>query len=108
MRDDGISRRRFLTGGAGSEPPYFVSSAVVRAFPHCAQAVASAIAALPGAEVHAVEDSRIVVVLEARESGANGARLAEIALMEGVLSANLVYEQADVSAGGEDDVSHQA
>jgi nitrate reductase NapD len=64
--------------------------------------VAEAIAALPGAEVHAVEGSKIVIVLEGRESGEIGARLAQIALMDGVLAANLVYEHVERLVGDED------
>jgi nitrate reductase NapD len=94
-----IGRRQFLTGRAAPDP-LLISSAVVHAFPERAQAVATAIAGLPGTEVHAVSGAKIVIVLEGCSSGEIGARLAEIALMDGVLAANLVYEQA-VPADGE-------
>jgi nitrate reductase NapD len=98
-------RRRFLTGQAAPpEADYLVSSAVVSAFPERAAAVAEMIATLPGAEVHVVEGSKIVIVLEGRESGEIGARLAQIALMDGVLAANLVYEHVE-RLTGDDDVS---
>jgi nitrate reductase NapD len=90
------SRRKFLTGGsAPPEQSYLISSAVVSAFPERAAAVAQAIARLPGAEVRAIHGSKIVIVLEGRESGEIGARLTEIALMDGVLAANLVYEHVE-------------
>ena len=103
------SRRRFLKGaGAQSQDTYVISSAVVRAFPERAQSVADAIAKLDGAEVSAVQDSKIVILIEGSESGAIGATLAQIALMDGVLSASLVYEHAVNLGDGEDDAPHAA
>jgi nitrate reductase NapD len=97
-------RRRFISGrGAPPTDRYLISSAVVSAFPERAQAVAQTIAALPGVEVRAVHGGKIVILLEGRESGAIGARLAEIALMDGVLAANLVYEHAEAERSGEGD-----
>ena len=49
-----------------------------------------------------VVGAKIVIVLEGQASGEIGARLAEISLMDGVLAANLVYEQT-MAANGEDD-----
>jgi nitrate reductase NapD len=39
--------------------------------------------------------SKIVVVMEAHDSGILGSHLAEIATWPGVLSANMVFEQAE-------------
>ena len=39
--------------------------------------------------------SKIVIVMEATESGILGSRLAEIASWQGVLSANMVFEQVE-------------
>lgn len=72
-----------------------ISSAIVRTRPEHTEAVSRRLAALPGTEVHRAEDGRIVIVLEGAGSGANGARLAEIALLDGVLAASLVYEQTE-------------
>ena len=72
-----------------------VSSAVVTAWPRDCADVARRIAALPDTEVHHVEGSRIIVVMEGPDIGTVGGRLAEIALMDGVLSANLVFEHAE-------------
>ena len=94
-------RRRLLLGGIsharadGRDARLHVASAVVTAWPKDREAVARLIAALPGTEIRHAEGSRIIVVMEATESGAIGARLLEIALMEGVLSANLVFEQSE-------------
>lgn len=73
-----------------------ISSAVVTAFPHRADEVVARIEALPDTEVRFVEGGKIVVVMEGASTGEVGSRLASIALMEGVLSANLVFEQIDV------------
>jgi nitrate reductase NapD len=72
-----------------------VSSVIVTARPeHCA-GLARRIADIPGAEVRHVEGSRIIVVIEAGGSDAITDRLAEVASMEGTLSANLVFEHAE-------------
>ena len=103
------SRRRFLKGaGAQSKDIYLIASAVVRAFPERAQSVAEAIANLNGVEVSAVQESKIVILIEGSESGAIGATLAQIALMDGVLAASLVYEQAVNLGDGEEDAPHAA
>lgn len=96
-------RRRFLKGQGAPSSSYLISSAVVSAFPERAAAVAEAIAKLPGTEVRAMQGGKIVVLLEGRESGVIGTRLTEIALMDGVLAANLVYEHAETSVDGEED-----
>lgn len=72
-----------------------VSSAVVFARPECARDAVDAINRFPDAEVFHCEGGKIVVVLEGPNSKAAGDRLAEISLMEGVISANLVYEQVE-------------
>lgn len=72
-----------------------ISSAVVTVFPERCDAVVSQINALPGTEVHRAENGKIVIVLEGGSTGEIGGRLAAIALMDGVLSANLVFEQID-------------
>lgn len=79
-----------------------ISSAVVSVRPEAGAAVAARLAALPGTEVHRVAGSRIVIVMEGPSQRDLGARLAEIALMDHVLSANMVYEVVD-SDGPEGD-----
>lgn len=79
-----------------------ISSAIVRALPERAAAVVAAIDGLPGAEVFHAEGGKIVVVLEGATSGVLAASLSEINLIEGVVSANLVYEHIEpLSALGE-------
>lgn len=107
---DGFGRRDFLLRAFAEAKPdapgdadiWHVSSAVVTVRPERAAGIAGALAALPGVEVHGVAHSKIVLVLEAPDSGAIGARLAEIALMDGVFSANMVFEQIDDPAAADD------
>lgn len=73
-----------------------ISSAIVRAMPGRVEEVVVTINAFPECEVFHTENGRIVVVLEAETAGAVGARLAEIALLDGVVSANLVYEHLEM------------
>jgi len=53
------------------------------------------IEALPDTEVHYVQNGKIVIVMEGPSVDVIGNRLTAIALMEGVLSANLVFEQIE-------------
>ncbi len=71
-----------------------ISSAIVSAHPNDAAAVAERIAAIPGNEVHAVAGSRIIVVMEDRDARALADRLAALAVLPGVLSAAMVFEQS--------------
>ena len=78
-----------------AEDTIHISSAVVSVLPEHRDAVLRALAALPDVETHQSNASKIVIVMEATESGILGGRLAEIATWQGVLSANMVFEQAD-------------
>lgn len=92
-----ITRREFLRAKVGSVDPLHLSSAVVLAKPDTAEDVANRLALLDGVEVHAREAGKIVIVMEAASAGALGSRLAEISLMDGVISANMVFEHLDTS-----------
>ncbi|OCK57654.1 chaperone NapD [Bradyrhizobium sp. LMTR 3] len=72
-----------------------ISSAVVSVLPKRRDEVLRGLAALPDVEVHQRDASKIVIVMEASDSGILGSRLAEIACWQGVLSANMVFEQID-------------
>lgn len=72
-----------------------ISSAVVSVLPNWRDKVLQMLTALPEVEVHHKDSSKIVIVLEGPESGALGARLAEIAAWDGVLSANMVFERME-------------
>ncbi|WP_332685346.1 chaperone NapD [Bosea sp. (in: a-proteobacteria)] len=86
-----------MSDGKPDGAPRFlhISSAVVSTFPERCDAVVRQINALPGSEVHRVENGKIVIVLEGESTGEIGARLTGIALFDGVLSANLVFEQIE-------------
>lgn len=72
-----------------------ISSAVVTAWPARCDEVVDRIKELPDTEVYRVENGKIVVVLEGHDTGEVGDRLAAIALIDGVFSANLVLEQIE-------------
>ena len=72
-----------------------ISSAVVSVLPAHRENVVRLLSEMAGVEIHHQAPSKIVIVLEGPESGMIGARLAEIAGMDGVLSANMVFEQIE-------------
>lgn len=74
---------------------YHVSSAVIFARPGREAAVRAALPGLAGVEVHAAEGARIVITIEGRSTGELGDRLTEIALMDGVIAANMVFEHSE-------------
>ena len=76
---------------------HVVSSAVVLVRPGRQADVAAALSALPGTGVHAADGTRLVVTIEGPSRGAVGDVLARMALLDGVIAANLVFEQADES-----------
>lgn len=86
------TRRHVLTGRL---PTVHISSAVVSVLPAHRENVVRRLSGMTGVEVHHQAPSKIVIVLEGPESGVLGARLAEIAAIEGVLSANMVFEQVE-------------
>jgi periplasmic nitrate reductase NapD len=77
------------------EATIHISSAVVSVLPVRRDEVLRALAALPDVEIHQRDASKIVIVMEATGSGILGSRLAEIASWQGVLSANMVFEQVE-------------
>ena len=78
-----------------AEATIHISSAVVSVLPDHQDEVLRRLAAMPGVETHQRNASKVVIVMEATESGILGGRLAEIATWQGVLSANMVFEQVD-------------
>jgi len=57
---------------------------------------AAAIAALPGAEIHAVSDTgKLVVTLEAHSTGEMLERIAAVQGQDGVLASAMVYQHID-------------
>lgn len=73
-----------------------ISSAVISVLPAKRTGVVAELSAMSGIEVHHQNESKIIIVIEARDTGVIGGRLAEIAGIEGVLSANMVTEHGGV------------
>jgi nitrate reductase NapD len=90
------TRRELLSGWReqGLKQQTHISSAVIAVLPSHRERVAARLAGETGVEVHHATATKLVIVLEALTSGALGAKLAEIAGWPGVLSANMVFEQA--------------
>jgi nitrate reductase NapD len=94
--------RRAVLGGrlaspqslAADDAMLHISSAVVTVLPAHRETVLRRLSSSPGIEVHHAQAFKIVVVLEATDAGEIGCRLAEIATWDGVLSANMVFEQS--------------
>jgi nitrate reductase NapD len=78
-----------------NEATIHISSAVVSVLSNHRDEVLRALTTRAQVEVHHVDASKIVIVMEAPESGVLGARLAEIASWQGVLSTNMVFEQVE-------------
>ena len=72
-----------------------ISSAVVSVLPAYSERIVRLLSDMSGVEVHHRAASKVVIVLEGSDSGVVGARLAEIAVFDGVLSANMVFEQIE-------------
>ena len=92
------TRRDLLTGRMSNSAPAHISSAVILARPSAVEAVVAHLIEQFGVEIHARDGSKIVVVMEGRSAGELGEKLARIALAEGVLAANMVYEQLDAGS----------
>ncbi|MGX5736305.1 chaperone NapD [Bosea thiooxidans] len=74
---------------------HHISSAVVSALPARVEDVLARLGEIPETEVHRVENGKIVIVIEGSSTGVIGDRLAAISLIDGVLSANMVFEQIE-------------
>ncbi len=74
---------------------YYVSSAVVVAKPGAVDIVRTILEAMKNVEVFAVQDGKIILVIEGRTSGELGATLAEISGLPDVVAANMVYEHSE-------------
>jgi nitrate reductase NapD len=99
MSAPALSRREVLSGksngGTSTTGAMHISSAVVSVLPQRRDEVMRLLRELPDLEIHHQDASKIVIVMEAADSGTIGARLAEIADWRGVLSANMVFEQVE-------------
>lgn len=78
-----------------------ISSLVVDVMPDTAQSVSAALVTREGVEVHGIENSRIVVTIEADTVDDSHAIASSFIEIEGVMNINLIY------ANFEDDPSIQ-
>jgi len=74
-----------------------VASIIVRTRAEVAPAFAERIAAMPDTEVHAVQDGKIIAVLEAESEFELADRIEELRRDPWVLFVNLVFHQTDES-----------
>jgi periplasmic nitrate reductase NapD len=91
-RSNPPSRRELLKGSLDPGRVH-ISSAVVFARPEHVEAVLLRLDREKGVEVHGWRGSKIVVVLEAANAGELGEMLTRLTLMDGVISAAMIFEQ---------------
>jgi periplasmic nitrate reductase NapD len=94
LRDSPKITRRSLLGG-GIPLQHHISSAVVVALPARREEIGRRLAAMRGVEVHAGDGSRIVITIEGASSGMLGETLTRISMVDGVISANMVFEHIE-------------
>src|SRR5213595_3562831 len=71
---------------------HHISSAVVSVLPAMVYRVLAELSAMHDVEVRAHQGGKIVVVIEGANTGAMGDHLTRIALLDGVITANMVFE----------------
>lgn len=87
-----------------SSSRFYVSSAVVVAKPTAVEDVTECLAGMDKLEIFAVQDSKIVLVIEGLTSGQLGATLSAISALPGVIAANMVFEHSEKM----EDVVHES
>jgi periplasmic nitrate reductase NapD len=94
------SRRELLTGrqSAPAPPEAHVSRLVVHVRPAGLPAVRAALAATPGVEIHAEASGKLIITLETATEADIVTRMNEISLLDGVMSAALVFHHFEAAA----------
>jgi nitrate reductase NapD len=88
-----MNRRELFQGRQADDGRVtYVSSVVVSTLPQRLKHVSAQLALIMGVEVVAIHNHKFVLLLEASGRDAIGALLAQISLLDGVLSASLVFE----------------
>ncbi|WP_411034148.1 chaperone NapD [Shinella sp. BYT-45] len=72
---------------------HHISSAVVAVRPGGLDGVIAALADFGNVEVHGADKGKIVVVIEGPSTGVLGDTLMRISALDGVIAANMVFEQ---------------
>ncbi|PJR13140.1 chaperone NapD [Sinorhizobium meliloti] len=75
---------------------YHISSAIIVTMPNMQERVVDSLAEMPNVEVYAQEAGKIVVVIEGTSTGMLGEGLSRIAVLEGVVAANMVFEHVEL------------
>jgi nitrate reductase NapD len=74
---------------------YNICGVVVRSHHERAGDIRQALLQMPGVEIHASDGGRTVLTVEDEDSRRLGDTLTQIQLVDGVLSASLVYQYSD-------------
>ncbi|WP_205927281.1 chaperone NapD [Rhizobium sp. P32RR-XVIII] len=74
---------------------WHISSAVVMTKPGSLEPTLASLAQMPGVEVHGHASGKIIVVIEGEGPNVLGDRLHRISLLDGVISANMVFEHVE-------------
>ena len=82
---------------------YHISSAVVATLPKSTDSVLAEIARMENVEIHAHAGGKIVIVIEGTSTGMMGECLSGISLLDGVISANMVFEHVETEEAQSDD-----
>jgi len=97
-----IDRRKFMNGGwmgPDDDRPSAtieIASILVQTRPERLKVVARAIEALPGAQIYSRDPKgKLVVVIEAADTGSIGATLNAISSLRHVITASLVFQGTD-------------
>ncbi len=94
-----LSRRDVLGGRLiVPVPEAHISSLVVHVRHESFEAARAAVASMPGVEIHAVGNGKIVVTVETDSEGDVVERMNEIALVSGVMSTALVFHHFEPAA----------
>ncbi|HEU5445161.1 MAG TPA: chaperone NapD [Pseudolabrys sp.] len=96
-----IDRRKFMNGGWVPDGDRLlasveIASVLVQTRPERLETVAQAIEALPGTQIYSRDPKgKLVVVIEAADTGSVGATLNVISSLPHVLTASLVFQGTD-------------
>jgi nitrate reductase NapD len=74
---------------------YHISSAVIATLPARTDDVLAEIGMMENVEVHGNAGGKIVIVIEGTSTGMMGECLSMISLLDGVISANMVFEHVE-------------
>ena len=77
---------------------YHVCGVLLMSRPELAAGVAEALNGMPGVELHANQEGRMVVTVEGRDYGQCADMITELATLDGVASSSLVYHQIDTES----------